>query len=85
MQRCWDPDTKLCIAVQKFVVRTDLGCGSTIGPLTATALGVKTVDVGVATFAMHSIRELAGSEDTYSLYQALCWIFGQREHLPINL
>ena len=73
------------IPIQSFVSRSDMACGSTIGPLTATAVGVKTVDVGVATFAMHSIRELAGSEDTYSLYQALCWIFGQREHLPINL
>jgi len=73
------------IPIQSFVSRSDMACGSTIGPLTGTALGVKTVDVGVATFAMHSIRELAGSEDTYSLYQALCWIFGQREHMPINL
>jgi aspartyl aminopeptidase len=45
----------------------------------ATALGVKTVDVGVPTFAMHSIRELAGSADAYSLYQALGWCFGRRD------
>lgn len=61
-----------------------MACGSTIGPLTATALGVKTVDVGVPTFAMHSIRELAGTKDAYSLYRALRWIFGQRNQVPIK-
>lgn len=59
------------IPVQSFVVRTDMGCGSTIGPITAAELGVKTIDVGVPTFAMHSIRELAGSKDAYYLYQVL--------------
>lgn len=57
--------------VQAFVVRTDMACGSTIGPITAAELGVKTLDVGVPTFAMHSIRELAGSRDGYSLYKVL--------------
>jgi len=55
------------VSHQTFVTRTDLGCGSTIGPITAKELGVKTLDVGVPTFAMHSIRELAGAEDPYSL------------------
>lgn len=59
------------VPLQAFVTRTDLACGSTIGPLTATALGVRTVDVGVPTFAMHSIRELAGSADAWALYRVL--------------
>ena len=59
------------IPVQNFVVRSDMACGSTIGPITATGIGVKTVDIGVPTFAMHSIRETAGSKDAQSLYQAL--------------
>ena len=59
------------VPVQSFVVRSDMGCGSTIGPLTASELGVKTVDVGVPTFAMHSIRELAGRWDAFYLYRAL--------------
>ena len=59
------------VPLQTFVVRTDLGCGSTIGPITASELGVKTIDVGVPTFGMHSIRELAGSKDGYYLYQIL--------------
>jgi aspartyl aminopeptidase len=48
-----------------------MACGSTIGPLTAAETGVKTIDVGVPTFAMHSIRELAGRWDGYYLYRAL--------------
>ncbi|HIP51612.1 MAG TPA: M18 family aminopeptidase [Campylobacterales bacterium] len=58
-------------AYQQFVTRSDMGCGSTIGPITATRLGIETLDVGLPTFAMHSIRELAGTEDAYSLYKIL--------------
>src|SRR5690606_3507835 len=48
------------VPMQSFVTRSDMGCGSTIGPITASRLGVPTVDIGLPTFAMHSIRELAG-------------------------
>ena len=51
------------VPVQTFVVRTDLGCGSTIGPITAAETGIETIDLGVPTLAMHSVRELAGSRD----------------------
>jgi aspartyl aminopeptidase len=57
--------------VQSFVMRSDMGCGSTIGPIVATELGVDTIDVGVPTFAMHSIRELAGSKDAEALYRIM--------------
>jgi aspartyl aminopeptidase len=46
-----------------------MGCGSTIGPITATKIGINTIDIGLPTYAMHSIRELAGRDDTYSLYK----------------
>lgn len=59
------------IPCQTFVVRTDMGCGSTIGPITAKEIGVKTIDVGVPTFAMHSIREMAGTEDALHLNLSL--------------
>lgn len=59
------------VAYQSFVTRTDMGCGSTIGPITATKIGVKTLDVGLPTFAMHSIRELAGEKDAYMLFKVL--------------
>jgi aspartyl aminopeptidase len=57
--------------LQHFVTRSDMGCGSTIGPITATRIGIDTIDVGLPTYAMHSIRETAGSDDAYSLYKIL--------------
>lgn len=59
------------VPVQVFVTRADMGCGSTIGPITATQVGVPTVDVGVPQWAMHSIRETAGSQDVEYLVRAL--------------
>ena len=59
------------VPVQSFVVRTDMACGSTIGPITAGGTGIRTIDIGVPTFAMHSIRELAGSADAWNLYRVL--------------
>lgn len=59
------------IPVQSFVVRSDMACGSTIGPITASELGLKTLDIGAPTFAMHSIRETAGCKDILYLIDAL--------------
>ena len=59
------------VKVQEFVMKNDMACGSTIGPITAAKLGVNTVDVGSASLAMHSIREITGSKDPYLLYKVL--------------
>lgn len=66
---------KAGVPVQAFVARTDMGCGSTIGPVVASEVGVKTIDVGSPTFAMHSIRELAGASDGWYLYKAAVEFF----------
>ncbi len=73
---------RLDIPVQHFVSRSDLACGTTIGPLTAAAIGVRTLDVGVPQLAMHSIRELAGRHDAYALYRVLCEFFRSPQLAP---
>ncbi|TLF47326.1 M18 family aminopeptidase [Halomonas urmiana] len=69
------------VPVQTFVTRADMGCGSTIGPITATELGVPTLDVGAPQWAMHSIRETAGARDVAYLVRALT-AFVNRAELP---
>jgi aspartyl aminopeptidase len=51
------------VPYQQYAHRTDLGCGSTIGPILAAQLGMAAVDVGNPMWAMHSIRESAGVLD----------------------
>lgn len=48
---------------QYFNISNDMGCGSTIGPMTASKLGIPTIDIGNPMLSMHSIREMAGTED----------------------
>jgi len=62
---------KAKVSYQSFVMRNDMACGSTIGPITATETGINAIDIGVATFAMHSIRELAGAKDAYLLSKVI--------------
>jgi aspartyl aminopeptidase len=63
------------VPVQHFVSRADLPCGSTIGPLTATRLGLATVDVGNPMLGMHSCRELASAVDVPLMTSALTACF----------
>jgi aspartyl aminopeptidase len=59
------------VTLQRYVVRSDLPCGSTIGPLTAAELGIATVDIGSPLLSMHSIREMAASADVDLLARVL--------------
>jgi aspartyl aminopeptidase len=59
------------VKLQRFVVRSDLGCGSTIGPISASRLGIRTVDVGNAMLSMHSCREMAATADVEPMIQVL--------------
>jgi aspartyl aminopeptidase len=60
---------------QVFVSKNTMPCGSTIGPITSTQLGIPTVDVGVAQLSMHSARELCGANDPALLAQVIVRYF----------
>ncbi|KAK1288062.1 putative aspartyl aminopeptidase [Acorus calamus] len=57
------------LPIQEFVVRNDMGCGSTIGPILASGVGIRTVDCGIAQLSMHSVREICGKEDIDTAYK----------------
>jgi len=71
------------VPIQTFVMNNDLTCGSTIGPIAATSLGIQTVDIGAPSLAMHSIRETTGAKDPYMLYQTIAHFF-TRPSLPMT-
>lgn len=64
------------VPCQQYAHRTDIGCGSTIGPIVASRLGMATVDVGSPMWAMHSLRESAGVLDQGYMIAALKAAFG---------
>jgi len=59
------------VKAQHFVTRSDLACGSTIGPISAARVGIRTADVGNPMLAMHSCREMAGTEDVEPMIDVL--------------
>ena len=64
------------VTPQHFVSRTDMACGSTIGPISAARLGIRTVDVGNPMLSMHSCREMAGTADVEPMIDVLAAFFG---------
>ncbi len=63
---------------QRFVTRTDLACGTTIGPITAAMTGMRVVDVGNPMLSMHSIREMCAAADVPQMVGALSAFFAAR-------
>ncbi|MGM0601737.1 MAG: M18 family aminopeptidase [Bacillota bacterium] len=59
------------IPYQTFANRSDQKGGSTIGPLAATQIGIKSIDIGSPLLAMHSIREMGGSSDHYYMIKTM--------------
>lgn len=70
------------VPVQHYVHRTDLPCGSTIGPITATLLAIPTVDVGSAMLSMHSARECAGARDPERMARVMTQFLQHAGGLP---
>ena len=66
---------RMQIPYQKFVNRSDIRGGGTLGSIASTLLPVKTVDIGVPILAMHSVRELMGAKDMESLTEAVTAFF----------
>jgi len=77
LARCANNAEGGVVPLQRFVARTDVGTGSTIGPMTACRLGLKSIDIGSPMISMHSVREMAGTKDQLSMIRLM------REHLSI--
>ncbi len=62
---------------QVFVSRNDIACGSTIGPIAAAGLGLRTVDVGSPMLSMHSCREMAAACDVPVMVRVMTELFNR--------
>ncbi|CAK9172552.1 unnamed protein product [Ilex paraguariensis] len=73
------------LPVQDFVVRNDMPCGSTIGPILASGVGIRTVDVGAPQLSMHSIREMCAVDDVKHSYEHFKAYFQEFSYLDAKI
>ncbi|KAL6177605.1 hypothetical protein ACLB2K_049130 [Fragaria x ananassa] len=73
------------LPVQEFVVRNDMACGSTIGPILASGVGIRTVDVGAPQLSMHSIREMCAVDDVKHSYEHFKAYYQEFTHLDAKI
>ncbi|KZV21745.1 aspartyl aminopeptidase family protein [Dorcoceras hygrometricum] len=73
------------LPVQDFVVKNDMPCGSTIGPILASGVGIRTVDVGAPQLSMHSIREMCAVDDVKHSYEHFKAFFQEFSRLDAKL
>ena len=71
--------------MQEFAVKNDSPCGSTIGPIVSASTGIKAVDIGMASWGMHSIRETAGVMDSYYYLKLMSNFFKNYEKISPSL
>lgn len=67
------------------MVRNDMACGSTIGPILASGVGIRTVDVGAPQLSMHSIREMCAVDDVKTSYELFKAFFQEFSHLDAKI
>ncbi|XP_010930126.1 probable aspartyl aminopeptidase [Elaeis guineensis] len=73
------------LPIQDFVVRNDMPCGSTIGPILASGVGIRTVDVGAPQLSMHSIREMCAVDDAKHSFEHFKAYFDEFTQLDANI
>ncbi|KAF8365086.1 hypothetical protein HHK36_032910 [Tetracentron sinense] len=73
------------LPIQEFVVRNDMACGSTIGPILASGVGIRTVDVGAPQLSMHSIREMCAVDDVKHSYEHFKAYFQEFSNLDAKI
>uniref|UniRef100_A0A1D1XH39 Putative aspartyl aminopeptidase n=1 Tax=Anthurium amnicola TaxID=1678845 RepID=A0A1D1XH39_9ARAE len=73
------------LPTQDFVVRNDMPCGSTIGPILASGVGIRTVDVGAPQLSMHSIREMCAVDDVEHSYKHFKFYFDKFTQLDAKI
>ncbi|EHA8590445.1 putative aspartyl aminopeptidase [Cocos nucifera] len=81
----WEIAERHDLPIQDFVVRNDMPCGSTIGPILASGVGIRTVDVGAPQLSMHSIREMCAVDDAKHSFEHFKAYFNEFTQLDAKI